>query len=708
MKLKGTLTPIQLMYAEHLRLIWNAKKKELNLTQEKVAQLCEWNTQAAFNAYLLGRMPLNTDAVLRLAKVLQVHPTEIMPELSDILPHSTSENSDQQESLSKSEKMIVNLLRSIWEEKINAITNKNFEDLNLHYKEKQGISNQLVAAYKENTELQVQASLRATEFINLNRELVDKNLEQVKRESEILIINQELSLQYREAEKHAVELELANEKIAVVNEAFQTTNEDLIAEGVEKAKLTSQLLQLKIGLDNLSTGVIIANNDRIVIYVNAAAVILFNNLETEIRYDIPSFSVETLIGSNIDSFHKNPDYQRNLLAKFTSTIDAVMPLGGRIINIKASPILNENGERLGSISEWIDITDAETHKAQLTFQNSEKQKRADELEIANIELAFQNSEKAKRADELELANEQIAVVNEEFKTANEDLIAEGAEKEKIVTQLQMANNNNQKLNQQVNHFQKVESIGRLTAGISHDFNNILSCILGYNEMNNDIRDDMKDDALKSELDNNTKQIANAGQRAVGLIGKMMTYARQNEEREVEIDERLMNAKIHDVLEMLKPMFTSKIQLDFVNDCNCESDPEQDNCAIPLDTTDLHQIITNLTVNARDAMTEVGNNITISLKKVVLSDIHCMACGEMMRGEFIKLAVTDNGSGMEPKIIRRIFDPFFTTKPQGEGTGLGLATTMGLVHSAKGHILVESHLSGPTQGSSFKLLFPILT
>ena len=233
-------------------------------------------------------------------------------------------------------------------------------------------------------------------------------------------------------------------------------------------------------------------------------------------------------------------------------------------------------------------------------------------------------------------------------------------------------------------------------------------MLGYNEMNNDIRDDIEGDALKSELDNNTKQIANAGQRAVGLIGKMMTYARQNEEREVEIDERLMNAKIHDVLEMLKPMFTSKIQLDFVNDCNCESDPEQDNCAIPLDTTDLHQIITNLTVNARDAMTEVGNNITISLKKVVLSDIHCMACGEMMRGEFIKLAVTDNGSGMEPKIIRRIFDPFFTTKPQGEGTGLGLATTMGLVHSAKGHILVESHLSGPTQGSSFKLLFPILT
>lgn len=358
-----------------------------------------------------------------------------------------------------------------------------------------------------------------------------------------------------------------------------------------------------------------------------------------------------------------------------------------------------------------DLISEGVHKAKLVteleFQNSEKQKRADELEIANIELAFQNIEKEKRAIELEKV-QRIATLNESFKTENEVLISEGAQKEKLVTKLLIANQNNEKLNQQLNHLQKVESMGRLTAGISHDFNNILACMLGYNEMNNDIRDDMKDDALKSELDNNTKQIANAGQRAVALIGKMMTYARQNEESKIEIDERPMNAKIHDVLEMLKPMLTSKIQLNFVNDCDCVSDPEQDNCAIQIDTSSLHQIITNLAVNARDAMKEVGNNITISLKKVVLSNIHCMACGEMMSGEFIKLAVTHNGSGIKPKIIRRIFDPFFTNKPQGEGTGLGLSTIMGLVHSANGHILVESNLSGSTQGTSFKLLFPILT
>ena len=631
MKLK-TLTPIQLMNTEQLKLIWNSKKKILGLTQEKVAELCDWNTQSAFNAYLLGRIPLNTDAVLRLSKVLQVHPTEIMPELSDILPYSDSENSNQQESLSKSEKMIVNMLRSIWEEKIHFITNQNAEDLNLHYKEKQQISSQLVAAYKEINTLQLQASSRATEFVNLKSELSKHAIEKSQRTSEILILNQKLISQSIEKEKRAAELVIANTELAFQND--------------EKSKRAKEL--------------VIANTE-----------LAFQNSEKQKRAD----ELE-------------------------------------IANIK---LAFENIEKEKRADE-LEIANIE-----LAFQNNEKQKRADELEIANTELMFQNIEKEKRAIELEKV-QRIATLNESYKTENEDLISEGAqkeklvsklkfqnsEKEKMVTQLQIANNNNQKLNQQVNHLQKIESMGRLTAGISHDFNNILGCMLGYNEMNNDIRDDMKDDALKSELDNNTKQIAKAGQRAVALIDKMMTYARQNEESKIELDERIMNVKIQDVLEMLKPILTSKIQLNFVTDCDCVSYPEQDNCAIQIDTSSLHQIITNLTVNARDAMKEVGNNITISLKKVVLSNIHCIACGEMMRGEFIRLAVTDNGSGIEPKIIRRIFDPFFTTKPQGEGTGLGLSTTMGLVHSANGHILVKSHLSGPTQGSSFQLLFPILT
>ena len=122
---------------------------------------------------------------------------------------------------------------------------------------------------------------------------------------------------------------------------------------------------------------------------------------------------------------------------------------------------------------------------------------------------------------------------------------------------------------------------------------------------------------------------------------------------------------------------------------------------------LHQILTNLAVNARDAMKEQGGVITISLSKVIEKNTQCVACRALTDGEFIELSVSDKGTGIEPKVIDRIFDPFFTTKPQGEGTGLGLSTLTGLVHSALGHIMVDSDMSELNHGTSFRLLFPVI-
>ena len=377
----------------------------------------------------------------------------------------------------------------------------------------------------------------------------------------------------------------------------------------------------------------------------------------------------------------------------------------------------------------------------LVFQNVEKDKRAAELVMANQELAFQNIEKEKRAAELVMVNEKIVVINEEFAAANEELIFQNIEKEKRAAELVIANQKlafenvnkakrakelvmankelnfvitqNEILNQQINHLQKIESIGRLTAGISHDFNNILACMLGYNEMNNDIRQDMKDEALKSELEHNTKQIANAGQRAVGLIAKMMTYARQDTQHEKVMNIRHTPEVINEMVDMLRPALASRIRLEFDNKChvntsNCGNCFIRDNCDmnIKIDADELHQIITNLAVNARDAMKDNGNIITISLDKVTPKlNTKCTACAAIIEGSFIELGVSDNGAGIEPKMISRIFDPFFTTKPQGEGTGLGLSTLTGLVHSAKGHIIIDSNLTQPNQGTVFRLLFP---
>ena len=473
----NNLTTDQIMAAEQLRFIWNAKKKVLHLTQEKLAQLCGWSAQSSFNDYLQSRVPLNIEAILRISKVLQIHPTEIMPALVDLLPPTDTTILAEQKILTHSESMIINILRSVKDEHSNiAINAFNIERAEL--------TAELMRAYEE----------------------------------------------------------IATQKIQEVKQAFE-------------------------------------------------------------------------------------------------------------------------------LSEAINS---------LTVQLAEKTERDAELVMANHKLAFQNSEKAKHAAELMIS---IAL--------------------------------NEMLREQNNHLQKVEIIGQLTAGISHDFNNILSCILGYNEMNNDIRDDMKDDALKSELDNNTKQIANAGQRAVVLIDKLMTYARKNNSGEKMMDIKHTPDIINEVLVMLRPSLTSKIEFKFQNNCQmneevaCNTCPENRSMTVPMDAIDLQQVIMNLAVNARDAMGDNGGEITVSLDNKMLElNTKCTACGELIEGDFIQLAVTDNGSGIIPEIMNRIFDPFFTTKPRSKGTGLGLSTIMGLVHSANGHISVESNLSGSTQGTSFKLLFPL--
>ena len=270
-----------------------------------------------------------------------------------------------------------------------------------------------------------------------------------------------------------------------------------------------------------------------------------------------------------------------------------------------------------------------------------------------------------------------------------------AEKALAASQIDRWRNENDLL-LRVHHLQKLESISRLTAGIAHDFNNILACMLGYNEMNQYVHDDMSDESLKIELENNTKQIDLAGKRAVELINKMLTYCRQNDDIEVT-NIQPTQWVIQEVLEMLRPALTSRIKLETVFDCDD---------IIKIDAIDLHQVLTNLAVNARDAMKTGVGVITISLKKTTNSNTHCVACASMIEGDFIELCVADNGTGIDPTIIGRLFDPFFTTKPQGEGTGLGLSAVSGIVHKSSGHLLVESNQTQFNHGTVFRLLFPI--
>jgi len=252
------------------------------------------------------------------------------------------------------------------------------------------------------------------------------------------------------------------------------------------------------------------------------------------------------------------------------------------------------------------------------------------------------------------------------------------------------------LNGQISHLQRSESISRLTAGISHDFNNILACMIGYNQLNQYACEDCKDEDLKQEMLFNVQQVDIAGQRATDLIKKMMTYSRQNPTKKT-IEIKQTHKVIDEVLAMVRPGLTNSVQI------NTDLDSH---VVIHIDATDLHQIITNLLVNSRDAMKERGGIITLRLHKITVHELVCNVCMKSLQGQFIELRVSDNGSGIDENVVKNIFDPFFTTKKVGEGTGLGLSTVGGIVHDVDGHIVVESKTSEPNQGTAFRLLFPL--
>lgn len=252
------------------------------------------------------------------------------------------------------------------------------------------------------------------------------------------------------------------------------------------------------------------------------------------------------------------------------------------------------------------------------------------------------------------------------------------------------------LRDQLIQMQKIDSIGRLTAGIGHDFNNILTSILGFNEMNRIIiNEDIQDEKIKTLLDQNSEYVAVAGKRAVELIAKMMNYCRQNT-ASVEIEKIELKKPTHEIIEevveMVRAGLPKKITIELALN---ETSP------IFIDPIDLHQIMTNLLVNARDAMTANGGVIKVKLNVVNILTYPCAACLKPVEGELIELSVSDSGTGIDKKVIEKIFDPFFTTKAVGEGTGLGLSTVSGIVHHAHGHILIDSVLG---EGTTFRLLF----
>ena len=239
--------------------------------------------------------------------------------------------------------------------------------------------------------------------------------------------------------------------------------------------------------------------------------------------------------------------------------------------------------------------------------------------------------------------------------------------------------------------QKLESIGRLAGGIAHDFNNMLFVIHGYAEL---LTEDLApvnrvrlrpDDALQS-----VNEITRAADRAATLTGQLLAFSRQQ-----VIKPRVLslNAAINDIEPMVRKLIGENMRLIVRLD--------RDAGSIRGDSGQLDQVLVNLVVNARDAMPD-GGTVTIETKNVVVDEPYAVSHFDIRQGLYVLLTVTDTGVGMDRATREHLFEPFFTTKQLGKGTGLGLATTYGIVRQAGGSIWVYSELG---LGSSFKLYFP---
>lgn len=238
--------------------------------------------------------------------------------------------------------------------------------------------------------------------------------------------------------------------------------------------------------------------------------------------------------------------------------------------------------------------------------------------------------------------------------------------------------------EQMRQAQKMEAIGQLAGGISHDFNNLLTIINGYSALllrALDIRD-----PLRKEVGH----ILHAGERAAELTHQLLTFSRRQILEPKVLD---INALVKNLEKMLCRLIGEQFRL------NTQLD--EGTGLVKADPGQVDQIIMNLVVNARDAL-ENGGEITIETANVELDDNFVRVNAGSIPGSYVMIDVRDNGIGMTEEVKRRIFEPFFTTKEQGRGTGLGLATVYGIVKQSGGYILVTSELG---QGSSFKVFFP---
>ena len=240
------------------------------------------------------------------------------------------------------------------------------------------------------------------------------------------------------------------------------------------------------------------------------------------------------------------------------------------------------------------------------------------------------------------------------------------------------------LEDQLRHAQKMESVGRLAGGIAHDFNNLLTAITGHGELLAQSLE--KDDERQADV----AAINAAAARAATLTRQLLAYGRQSLLHPEPVN---LNEVVSDIEPMLRRLIGEDIRL--------RTDLTPDLGWVRADAGQLDQVLLNLAVNARDAMPD-GGSIVLATENAELDEAYVADHPKAHLGRHVSVAVRDTGVGIDPATLPRIFEPYFTTKERGRGTGLGLATVLGIVEQSGGHIEVTND---PGHGTTFRIFLP---
>jgi len=240
------------------------------------------------------------------------------------------------------------------------------------------------------------------------------------------------------------------------------------------------------------------------------------------------------------------------------------------------------------------------------------------------------------------------------------------------------------LENQLQHAQKMESVGRLAGGVAHDFNNMLGVIIGHANLA------LMDLDPSHPVNGNIAEIRKAAERSADLTRQLLAFARKQAVAPKVVD---LNDSVSGILVMLKRLIGEHIDLKW--------NPGTELWPVKVDPSQIDQILANLCVNARDAIADIGQ-VTIETRNIVIDQEYCANLADSVPGEYVILAVSDNGHGMDQETVTHIFEPFFTTKGVGEGTGLGLSTVYGAARQNNGFLEVNSE---PGMGTTLTVYFP---